>query len=129
MLILINPPRPRVAHKSCVRLIVGDLLERANARPGKPHATSFSSRGWLRRTPIPFRSAVLDRCLLEQFNAGTPVYSIGDEPGGMYRRRRRRARNFDGTAANTGPIPRILRCRAPGLGRSPPLRGSPAGSG
>ena len=40
--------------------------------------------GWLRHTPIPFRSAVLDRCLLEKFSAGTPVYSIGDEAGGMY---------------------------------------------
>ena len=39
--------------------------------------------GWLRHTPIPFRSTVLDRCLLEEF-AGTPVYAIDDDPGGMY---------------------------------------------
>lgn len=42
------------------------------------------NRGWLRHTPGSFRCAVLDRCRLEQFAAGTPVYSIGDEPGGMY---------------------------------------------
>ena len=40
--------------------------------------------GWLRHTPIPFRSTVLDRCLLEEFSAGTPVYAIDDDPGGMY---------------------------------------------
>jgi CRP-like cAMP-binding protein len=43
-----------------------------------------SNRGWLRHTPVPFRRAVLERCRLQQFAAGTPVYSIGDEPGGMY---------------------------------------------
>ncbi|UFX44458.1 Crp/Fnr family transcriptional regulator [Bradyrhizobium sp. 41S5] len=40
--------------------------------------------GWLRRTPPPFQRAVLERCRLEQFAAGTPVYSVGDEPGGMF---------------------------------------------
>jgi CRP/FNR family transcriptional regulator, cyclic AMP receptor protein len=43
-----------------------------------------SNRGWLRHVPAPFRRAVLERCRLEQFAAGTPVYSIGDKPGGMY---------------------------------------------
>ncbi len=42
------------------------------------------NRGWLRHTPVSFRSVVLERCRLEQFAAGTPVYSVGDEPGGMY---------------------------------------------
>jgi CRP/FNR family transcriptional regulator, cyclic AMP receptor protein len=42
------------------------------------------NRGWLRHTPASFKSAVLERCRLEQFAAGTPVYSVGDEPGGMY---------------------------------------------
>lgn len=42
------------------------------------------NRGWLRRTPAAFRQAVLEQCRLLQFAAGTPVYSIGDEPGGMY---------------------------------------------
>lgn len=42
------------------------------------------SRGWLRDTPVAFRSAVLERCRLEHFAAGTPIYSVGDEPGGMY---------------------------------------------
>jgi len=27
---------------------------------------------------------VLDRCLLEKFNAGTPIYAVGDEPGGIF---------------------------------------------
>lgn len=40
--------------------------------------------GWLRHTPAPFGRAVTERCLLEQFAAGTPIYSIGDEPGGIY---------------------------------------------
>lgn len=42
------------------------------------------NKGWLRRTPVSFRSAVLDRCRLEKFAAGMPVYSVGDDPGGMY---------------------------------------------
>jgi CRP/FNR family transcriptional regulator, cyclic AMP receptor protein len=42
------------------------------------------NQGWLGHTPLSFRRAVLDRCLREQFKAGTQVYSIGDEPGGMY---------------------------------------------
>jgi CRP/FNR family transcriptional regulator, cyclic AMP receptor protein len=40
--------------------------------------------GWLSQTPASFQRAVLDRCLLERFETGTPIYSIGDEPGGMY---------------------------------------------
>ena len=42
------------------------------------------SKGWLRHTPESFRRTVIERCRLEQFAAGTPVYSIGDEPGGMF---------------------------------------------
>jgi len=42
------------------------------------------NRGWLRHTPGWFRRTVLDRCLLQQFKTGTPVYAIGDEPGGMF---------------------------------------------
>jgi CRP/FNR family cyclic AMP-dependent transcriptional regulator len=42
------------------------------------------SKGWLPRTPASFQRAVLDRCQLEQFRAGTPVYSIGDKPSGMF---------------------------------------------
>jgi CRP/FNR family cyclic AMP-dependent transcriptional regulator len=42
------------------------------------------SRGWLHRTPIEFQRAVLERCRLEQFEAGKPIYSVGDEPGGMF---------------------------------------------
>jgi hypothetical protein len=41
-------------------------------------------KGWLSQTPASFQRAVLDRCLLERFETGTPIYSIGDEPGGMY---------------------------------------------
>jgi CRP/FNR family cyclic AMP-dependent transcriptional regulator len=42
------------------------------------------SRGWLHHTPASFQREVLERCRLEQFLAGTPVYSVGDEPGGMF---------------------------------------------
>lgn len=42
------------------------------------------SKGWLRHTPAPFQRAVLDRCRLEQFAAGTPIYCVGDKPGGMF---------------------------------------------
>ena len=42
------------------------------------------SRGWLRHTPTSFQCAVLDRCRLEQFDPGAPIYSIGDESGGMF---------------------------------------------
>ena len=41
-------------------------------------------KGWLSQTPNSFQRAVLERCLLERFETGTPIYSIGDEPGGMY---------------------------------------------
>jgi CRP-like cAMP-binding protein len=42
------------------------------------------NQGWLGQTPLPFRRAVLDRCLPEHFKAGAQVYSVGDEPGGMF---------------------------------------------
>jgi CRP/FNR family transcriptional regulator, cyclic AMP receptor protein len=42
------------------------------------------NQGWLGRTPLPFRRAVLDRCLREKLKAGTQVYSIGDEADGTY---------------------------------------------
>ena len=41
-------------------------------------------QGWLRQTPAAFQCAVLDRCLLEKFRPGIPIYAVGDEPGGMY---------------------------------------------
>jgi CRP/FNR family cyclic AMP-dependent transcriptional regulator len=42
------------------------------------------NRGWLSHTPTSFQRAVLDRCLLEHFAADTPIYSVGDEPGGIF---------------------------------------------
>jgi CRP/FNR family transcriptional regulator, cyclic AMP receptor protein len=42
------------------------------------------SKGWLRQTPAAFQRAVLDRCILEKFRPGVPIYAVGDEPGGMY---------------------------------------------
>ena len=42
------------------------------------------SKGWLRQTPVAFQCAVLDRCLLEKFKPGTPIYAVGDEPGGIF---------------------------------------------
>ena len=44
----------------------------------------ISRQGWLSFTPPPFRQIVLDRCKLEDFKAGTTIYSVGDPPGGMY---------------------------------------------
>jgi CRP/FNR family transcriptional regulator, cyclic AMP receptor protein len=64
-------------------LIVDDLLE-AGMLNTKAGCDIVLKQGWLRRTPIPFQRAVLDRCLLETFDAATPVYSIGDDAGGMY---------------------------------------------
>jgi len=42
------------------------------------------SKGWLSHTPASFQRAVLDRCRLENFKAGTPIYSIGDKPRGIF---------------------------------------------
>ncbi len=42
------------------------------------------NRGWLSQMPASFQREVLARCLLEQFKQGTAIYSIGDEPGGMF---------------------------------------------
>jgi CRP/FNR family cyclic AMP-dependent transcriptional regulator len=42
------------------------------------------SKGWLSHTPRSFQREVLERCRLEQFKAGTPIYSIGDKPRGMF---------------------------------------------
>ena len=42
------------------------------------------NKGWLSRTPASFQRAVLDRCRLERFKAGTPIYSIGDKPRGIF---------------------------------------------
>jgi hypothetical protein len=33
-----------------------------------------STRGWLSLTPAAFRGAVLERCQLQEFGAGVPVY-------------------------------------------------------
>jgi CRP-like cAMP-binding protein len=62
------------------------VLERDAARQlllSKAHQIVLGT-GWLRHTPAPFRRAVLERCRLEQFAHGKPVYSVGDKPGGMY---------------------------------------------
>lgn len=67
------------------RLSVDGLLETREATLDREAACAIvRNRGWLRHTPASFRRDVLDRCRLEQFAAGTPVYSVGDEPGGMY---------------------------------------------
>lgn len=41
-------------------------------------------KGWLSFTPQSFQGAVLDRCLLQTFKAGQPIYQVGDPVGGMY---------------------------------------------
>jgi len=41
-------------------------------------------RGWLSQTPPAFQRAVLDKCYLQEFKAGTTIYMTGDPPGGMF---------------------------------------------
>ena len=42
------------------------------------------TRGWLSNTPESFQLAVIDRCMLRKFRAGTTVYRKGDPPGGLF---------------------------------------------
>ena len=42
------------------------------------------TRGWLSNTPESFQHAVIDRCMLRKFRAGTTVYRKGDPPGGLF---------------------------------------------
>jgi len=42
------------------------------------------ANGWLSQTPPEFQRVVLDRCRLQGFKAGQPIYMAGDPPGGMY---------------------------------------------
>jgi CRP/FNR family cyclic AMP-dependent transcriptional regulator len=44
----------------------------------------MSREGWLSRTPRSFCQAVLDRSVLQRFEAGATIYESGDPPGGMY---------------------------------------------
>jgi CRP-like cAMP-binding protein len=44
----------------------------------------LSESGWLSRTPIEFRSAVLERISLHEFGRGEPIYRSGDPPGGLW---------------------------------------------
>jgi CRP/FNR family transcriptional regulator, cyclic AMP receptor protein len=41
-------------------------------------------KGWLSELPSSFQHSVLDRCRLQHFSPGQPIYSVGDPPGGMY---------------------------------------------
>ncbi len=43
-----------------------------------------SRNGWLSFAPPPFRKVVLERCVLQEYQDGATVYSVGDPPGGMY---------------------------------------------
>jgi len=62
---------------------MGDLLKQK--MQGRDAICEIVRRkGWLSRTPASFQRAVLDRCRLEKFKVGTPIYSIGDEPGGIF---------------------------------------------
>ena len=80
-------------------------------------------KGWLSQTPDSFQHAVLERCLLERFETGTPIYSIGDEPGGMYGMFQE-ALPYQWRLGRWGPTLRILRCRVSGSEKRPPLRAS-----
>jgi CRP/FNR family cyclic AMP-dependent transcriptional regulator len=64
-------------------LIVGDLLKQ-KMLDRDAASEIVRSKGWLSHTPASFQRAVLDRCRLEKFKADTPIYSIGDEPGGIF---------------------------------------------
>ncbi len=53
--------------------------------PTRAQAHEVVSReGWLSFTPEPFRRVVLDRCKLQEFKAGSTIYSVGDPPAGMF---------------------------------------------
>jgi CRP/FNR family transcriptional regulator, cyclic AMP receptor protein len=41
-------------------------------------------QGWLSQTPPAFRRAVLEKSVLQTFDAGTPIYETGDTSGSMY---------------------------------------------
>jgi CRP/FNR family transcriptional regulator, cyclic AMP receptor protein len=44
----------------------------------------MAENGWLSLTPPAFRSAILQRCRLQDVRAGDTIYRVGDPPGGMY---------------------------------------------
>jgi CRP-like cAMP-binding protein len=44
----------------------------------------LSRHGWLAYQPNDFRRQVLAEAQLQQFDPGTPVYHLGDPPGGIY---------------------------------------------
>lgn len=44
----------------------------------------LADAGWLVDTPVRFRDAVLDRCLIHRYRKGDAVYRTGDPPGGLY---------------------------------------------
>ena len=41
-------------------------------------------QGWLSQTPPAFRRAVLERSVLQTFEASTPIYETGETSGSMY---------------------------------------------
>lgn len=43
-----------------------------------------SGQGWLSQTPQRFRTAVLDRCVLQTFEPGATIYMTGDTSGAIY---------------------------------------------
>ena len=44
----------------------------------------LTMRGWLTKTPAPFREAVLSNCVLRDFAAGETIYAQGDRSGGLW---------------------------------------------
>ena len=44
----------------------------------------LSTRGWLTKTPAPFREAVLSHCVLRDFATGDTIYAQGDRSGGLW---------------------------------------------
>jgi CRP/FNR family cyclic AMP-dependent transcriptional regulator len=64
-------------------LIMGDLLKQ-KMLDRNAACEIVRRKGWLSHTPASFQGAVLDQCRLEKFQAGAPIYQIGDEPGGIF---------------------------------------------
>jgi CRP/FNR family transcriptional regulator, cyclic AMP receptor protein len=83
-----------------------------------------SRYGWLNQVPSQFREKVLDRCLIDEFETGAVIYSVGDPPGGMYGLASGR---FGVSIASGERGPYIVHFAAPGtwFGELPAFTGQP----
>jgi CRP/FNR family transcriptional regulator, cyclic AMP receptor protein len=79
----ISPRSQLISIKAWAKLFTDEQLGR-KMRDREAAQEAVLRQGWLSHTPVSFQRAVLDRCLVERFSVGMPVFSVGDEPGGMY---------------------------------------------